>query len=270
MITSPANPSVKAIRALRQRKEREASGSFFIEGIRLVAEAAQLGAPIERLVVAPDLLASGFARELVAAQAAAGVPLLELSAEVFAGLSQKDGPQGLGAVVRQRWEPLEGLRLDRAPGWVALDRVADPGNLGTILRTADAVGMSGVILVGPSTDPYDPAALRGSMGAVFAQRLVRCTSAELAAWKRAAGAFVVGTSDKAAADYQAVAYPQPLVLLMGSEREGLAPELQALCDALVSIPMRGRSDSLNLAVATGVMLYELLAQGRSAPRTSPR
>lgn len=270
MITSPANPAVKAIRALRQRKEREASGSFFIEGIRLVAEAAQLGAPVERLVVAPALLASDFARQLVDAQAAAGVPVLEVSADVFAGLSHKDGPQGLGAVVRQRWEPLEGVRLDAAPGWVALDRVADPGNLGTIMRTADAAGVSGLILVGPGTDPHDPAALRGSMGAIFAQRLVRCTSAELAAWKRASGAFFAGTSDKAAADYQSVAYPQPLVLLMGSEREGLSPELQARCDALVSIPMRGRSDSLNLAVATGVMLYELLAQARADRRTSPR
>jgi len=264
MITSPANPTAKAIRALRQRKEREATGSFFVEGIRLVAEAAQLGAPIERLVVAPELLASGFGRELVTGQAAAGVPVLEVSADVFAGLSQKDGPQGIGAVVRQRWEPLADVRLDTSPGWVALDRVADPGNLGTILRTADAVGACGVILVGPSTDPYDPAALRASMGAVFSQRLVRADPDELAAWKRAAGAFVLGTSDKAPLDYQAAAHPQPLVLLMGSEREGLAPELQTLCDALVSIPMRGRSDSLNLAVATGVMLYELLAQGRRA------
>jgi TrmH family RNA methyltransferase len=270
MITSPANPAVKAIRALRQRKERETSGAFFVEGIRLVAEAAQLGAPIERLVVAPDLLESGFGRELVAAQVAAGTAVLEVSAAVFAALSQKDGPQGLGAVIRQRWEPLDALRLDGPPGWVALDRVADPGNLGTIMRTADAVGAGGVILVGPSTDPYDPAALRGSMGAIFAQRLARCAPAELAAWKRASGAFIVGTSDKAARDYQEIVYPQPIVLLMGSEREGLSPELQPLCDALVSIPMRGRSDSLNLAVATGVMLYELLAQLRSPRRTSPR
>lgn len=262
MITSPANPAVKAIRALRQRKEREAAGLFFVEGIRLVAEAAQLGAPIERLVVAPDLLTSAFGRDLVAAQAAAGVPVLEVSADVFAGLSQKDGPQGLGAVVRQRWLDLDDVALGQPPGWVALDRVADPGNLGTIMRTADAVGASGLILIGPSTDPYDPAALRGSMGAIFALGLARATPATFAAWKRERGAFVLGTSDKAPNDYQALVYPQPLVLLMGSEREGLSPELLALCDALVSLPMRGRSDSLNLAVATGVMLYELLAQAR--------
>jgi RNA methyltransferase, TrmH family len=270
MITSAANPTIKAIRALRQRKEREARGLFFVEGIRLVGEAVQLGAPIAQLVVAPDLLASGFGRELVAQQVAAGVPAIEVSAEVFAGLSQKDGPQGLAAVVGQRWEPLETLELGAPPGWVALERVADPGNLGTILRTADAVGMSGVILLGPGADPYDAGALRSSMGAIFAQRLARASFAEFLEWRRRVGAFVVGTSDAAATDYQAPVYPQPLVLLMGSERAGLSAEQQAACDLVVSLPMRGRSDSLNLAVATGVMLYELLAQRRQRGAATTR
>lgn len=267
MITSPANPQIKAIRALRQRKEREAQGLFFVEGVRLVGEAAQLGAPIAALVVAPELLGSPFAHELVARQAAAGTRVIEVSAEVFAGLSQKDGPQGLAAVVRQRWTTLAEVRLGPAPGWVALDRVADPGNLGAILRTADAVGAGGVILLGECTDPYDPAALRGSMGAIFAQGLARASHAEFLAWRRQVGAFVVGTSDKAEIEFQQAAYPQPAVLLMGSERQGLAPELLAACDLVVRIPMHGRSDSLNLAVATGIMLYELRRQqahGRAA------
>jgi TrmH family RNA methyltransferase len=145
---------------------------------------------------------------------------------------------------------------------VALVEPADPGNLGTILRTADAVGATGVILLGDATDPYDPAALRASMGAIFAVQLAHASFDEFAAWKRASGAFLVGASDKATADYQDVAYPQPLVLLMGSERQGLSPTQQALCDLMVRLPMCGRSDSLNLAVATGVLLYELLSRGR--------
>lgn len=261
MITSPANPAVKAIRALRQRKEREATGRCFVEGIRLVAEAARAGA-LERLVVAPALLTSAFARDLVAEQAGAGVATLEVSAEVFATLSQKDGPQGLAAVARQRWVELARAALGPPPGWVALVEPADPGNLGTIMRTADAVGAAGVIIVGPGADPYDPAALRASMGAAFALGLARASWGELLAWRAAAGAAMVGTSDQAPADFQSVAYPQPLVLLMGSERQGLAPEQLAACDQVVSIPMRGRGDSLNLAVATGVMLYELLRQSR--------
>lgn len=263
MITSAANPIVKQIRALRQRKEREATGLCFVEGIRQVAEAIQSGAAVAQLLVAPELLASPFARELVAEQSAAGTPTLELGAAVFANLSQKDGPQGLAAVVRQRWVELANVRLEAPPGWVALVEPADPGNLGTIVRTADAVGMAGIFLIGPSADPYDPAALRASMGATFAMPLVRCEWAAFAAWQARHGAVLVGAADSAATHFQDVRYPQPLVLLMGSERQGLTPAQQARCAELVAIPMHGRADSLNLAVATGVLLYELLRQGRA-------
>lgn len=261
LITSPSNPTVKAIRALRQRKARDERGLCFVEGIRQVAEAIRSGAAVEQLLVAPELLESPFARQLVAERAAAGDRVLELSRELFAGLSQKDGPQGLAAVVRQRWLALGDLPpAPPAPGYVALVEPADPGNLGTIIRTADAVGAAGVLLVGPSADPFDPAALRASMGAAFAVPLARADWAEFAAWRAAAGLPLVGTSDQAAAHFQAVGYPLPAVLLMGSERQGLSPAQLAACDLTVRLPMRGRADSLNLAVATGVMLYELLRQ----------
>jgi RNA methyltransferase, TrmH family len=260
MISSPNNPQIKQIRALRQRKEREQCGHCFIEGIRLVGEAVQLGADIEQLIVAPEILLSEFALELVEGQRRAGVEVLEVSRRVFAGLSQKDGPQGLGAVVRMRWQQLDDAQPAAGPGWVALDAVQDPGNLGSILRTADAVGCGGVILLGNSSDPYDPAALRGSMGAVFNQRLVRADFSELVAWARQQGYPLVGATAAAEQEYRAATYRTPLVLLMGSEREGLAPEQLAQCDLTVRIPMVGRSDSLNLAVATGVILYEIFAQ----------
>lgn len=262
LISSRANPAIKQIRALATRKERDRSGLFFVEGIRLVLEALQVGAVVGQGVVAPDLLKGRGGHEAVALLRARGVPCLQVTADVFATLSAKEGPQGLGAVVRQRWEPLPAAGPGAGLGWVALDAVQDPGNLGTILRTADAVGAAGVILVGPSTDPYDPAAVRASMGAIFTQRLVRAGWAEFAAWKHEVDITLVGTSDKAAADYQAVAYRPPLVLFMGSERQGLSAEQQALCDRMVRIPMVGRSDSLNLAVATGVILYEIFNQQR--------
>ncbi len=262
MISSTSNPRIKQIRGLRQRKARSESGLFFVEGIRLVLEAVQLGAPLETLVVAPELLSSTRAQELVQAQQRAGVPTLEVTAEVFQSLSAREGPQGLGAVLQQRWETLDHVQPGNELGWVALDAVQDPGNLGTILRTSDAVGCAGVILLDHTTDPYDPAAVRASMGAIFAQRLVRASFAEFAVWKQRHTVMVVGTSGAALHDYQAVKYVPPLVLLMGSERLGLAAEQQAVCDLMVRIPMVGRSDSLNLAVATGVMLYEVFNQQR--------
>lgn len=262
MISSKSNPAIKRIRSLRHRKERETSGVFFVEGIRIVAEAVELGADVEACVVAPELLTSRFGQELVHSLQSSGVACLEVTAEVFRSISIKEGPQGIGAVARQRWENLENVKPENELCWVALDRVADPGNLGTILRTSDAVGAAGVVLVGPSTDPYDPAALRASMGAIFSQCLVRASLEEVSDWKHRTACMVVGTSDAASTDYQQASYGYPLLLFMGSEREGLDPEARALCDVTVRIPMVGRSDSLNLAVATAVMLYEIFNQSR--------
>jgi len=262
IITSQNNPRIKQIRALRQRKARDQTGLAFIEGIRIVAEAAALPDTIETLVVAPELLNSPFAQELALAQQNKGIPCLEVTAEVFGSLSVKERPQGIGAVIRQRWETLEQIALSNEFCWVALDAVQDPGNLGTILRTCDAVGCSGLILLGQSTDPYDTTALRASMGAIFTQRLVKASFADFVAWKQRHGYTVVGTSGAAASDYQSAAYRFPIILLMGSERLGLSPDQQAVCDLVVSLPMVGHADSLNLAVATGVMLYMLFGAYR--------
>jgi TrmH family RNA methyltransferase len=262
MITSPANERIKWLRKLHERKARQESGLFYIEGLRIVTEAIQQGAVIETLVVAYELLRSEFGQQLVAEQRSAGRPVLEVSGEVFQRIALKDGPQGLAAVVRQQWVELADVQVGAGHNWVALDAVADPGNLGTILRTHDAVGGRGVILLDQSTDPYDPSAARASMGALFTQRLVKASFAEFAAWKRQTGAALVGTSGAAEHDYHEYRYPDGLVVLMGSERQGLQPHHLALCDGVVSIPMRGESDSLNLAVATAVVLYEILNQRR--------
>jgi RNA methyltransferase, TrmH family len=262
LITSPANERIKAIRKLQERKARQESGLFYIEGLRHVAEAAEQSARFDTLIVAPELLVSEFGQKLAADLSGRGVPVLEVSPEVFQRISLKEGPQGLAAVVRQNWQALEAQRVEPGQVWVALDSVADPGNLGTILRTLDAVGGKGAILLDQSTDPYDPSAARASMGALFTNTLVRASLADFAAWKRKQAVPVIGTSDKAKTDYHAYRYPPGLVLLMGSERQGLQEAHLALCDEVVSIPMLGQSDSLNLAVATAVVLYEILNQKR--------
>lgn len=259
-VASPANWAVKAIRALRRRAEREASGHFWVEGIRLVAEAVELAVPIETLVVAPDLLSSGFARDVVERARQSAVPVLEVTPRVFAGISERAGPQGIGAVVRQAIRALPEIEANAGLCWIALDRVADPGNLGAIVRTADAVGAAGIILVGSTTDPYDPVAVRASMGAVLSVVLVRAGEHETIAWLGRHGVRTVGTSDSGPVDYRLAEYEPPLALLLGNEREGLSPGLQAACGEVVRIPMAGRSDSLNLAVATGVLLYEVVRQ----------
>lgn len=190
---------------------------------------------------------------------------MEMSPGAFGSISFKENVQGIGAIVRSQIEPLTAAstRLDSL-GWVALVAVGNPGNLGAILRSSDAVGCDGIILLGETIDPYHPAAVRASMGAVFSQRIVRAEPEELAWWTDRHGLPVVGTAGDAPREYRDVAYPTPLVLLSGSERLGLSPRQQALCDVLVRIPMVGTSDSLNVAVATSVVLYEVFHQRRSA------
>jgi len=266
-ISSKNNSRVKQIRRLRSRAERDQLGLFYVEGIRQVAEAIQLGAEIDTLIVAPDLLTSEFALDLVERETAGGSDSLVVSADVFHTISEREHPHGLSAVMRQRWHALADIKLSDQSLWIGLDTVADPGNLGTILRTSDAVGADGVILIGKTTDPYDPSAVRASMGAVFSQRLVRATNDTLIDWVRQQSIQLVGTSPDGPLDYQSGRYIGPILLLMGSERHGLPPELIEICDPLVHLPMAGRSDSLNLSVATGVMLYEIFNQRRRRDRS---
>lgn len=262
IITSFTNPKIKAIRKLEVKKYRVASGEFFIEGLRIVGEAVQTGAPIQSLVIAPDLLVSEFGQSLLTHPAVRDVEKIEVSAEIYEKLAHKDGPQGIGAVVRQNWRSLKQLNINRGDLWVALDRVGDPGNLGTIMRTADAVGCQGLILLGPSTDPHAPTAVKASMGSIFSLGLVQSDWMTFRRWQLENGIMLVGTSDRAATDYQSVRYHRPLVLLMGSERHGLTMEILDACEKLVRIPMAGRADSLNLSVATAIVLYEIFNQFR--------
>src|SRR5579872_1390895 len=173
MITSRHNPRIAAIRRLHSRKEREATGLFVAEGLRLVGEAARSGAKIETCLVAPELLVSEFGRDTVVELEKRGVPILEVSAEAFASVSNREGPQGIAVVVHQRWTPLEAVDVGEGSCWVVLDSVQDPGNLGTVVRTGDAAGARGVILLDDAADPFDRTSVRASTGAIFWQALVR-------------------------------------------------------------------------------------------------
>jgi TrmH family RNA methyltransferase len=261
LISSRNNPKIKRARALRGRKSRQESGAFLVEGIRHVGEAIESGAELETIFYAPELLNSEFAEGLVAEVTRAGVNCYATTAEVFESLASKENPQGILAVVRRPEYRLNDLTPENFPWGVALVAAQDPGNVGTILRTLDAVGASGLLLLDEGVDPYHPSAVRASMGALFWHPIVETCFDSFARWVEACAYHVYGTSAHGDVDYGDVErYPSPRILLMGSEREGLTPEQAACCERLVRLPMLGRATSLNLAVATGVMLYVMLGR----------
>ncbi len=262
-IESAANPLIKRIRALEQRKGREREGVFVVEGIQPVWQAVESGAGIDTLIVAPELLTSAPSREMVARQRAAGVAVAEVGAAVFARIASREHPSGLAAIVRMARRSLADLAVTPDARFVALHEIGNPGNLGTILRTVDAVGGDGVLLVGAGTDPYHPSAVKASMGTLFRVPVVQVDDLAAAqAWCRARGIALITTSDRAPHDHWDVTYPAPSLLLLGNEGRGLPPEVIAAGDLAVRIPMLGSADSLNLAVAAGVLLYEILRAHR--------
>jgi RNA methyltransferase, TrmH family len=257
LISSAANPVVKRMRLLGDRKHRRRESAFVVEGIQPVWQAVEAGADVEVLVVAPDLLGGSPAVGMVAAQEAAGVRVARLTGELFARVSARDGPSGLAAIVRGRVPGLASLPATPDAVFVALHEIGNPGNLGTIVRTADAAGGSGVVLIGAAADPFDPAAVKASMGALFAVPVARAADpAEFFAWAAGAGITVVTTSARARTSFWEAGYPRPLVLLLGAEGAGLPDDVLGGGDIQVRIPMTGTAESLNLAVAAGLLLYQ--------------
>jgi TrmH family RNA methyltransferase len=256
-ITSFANPIVKEIRGLALPKNRKASGLFVAEGLKLVADAIEAGWTIRTLVHASGVGDQPLVRRLTATTHARGGAVISVGEAVLAKISRRDNPQTVLGVFEQRLIAAKDIRLKGGDTWIALEAIRDPGNLGTIVRTADAVGAAGVILVGETVDPFSPEAVRATMGSIFAVPLARATKAEFAALASGWRGTVVGTHLSATADYRKVDYPPPVLLVMGGEQAGLTPEIAALCRTLVKIPMAGKADSLNLAVATALVLFEI-------------
>ena len=268
MITSTSNPRIKAIRKLADPKERTATNTFLAEGLRVVGQAVDSAARIQELIYCEELLISDYGRHLLTElDANPSVEIVEVSKTVFESLARKDKPQGIAAVIHQKWANLSDFSGIDNGIWVALEAIQNPGNLGTVLRTCDAVGAKGLILLDHSTDPYDPAAIKASMGAIFTVPVFRSDLTSLHKFLQQNPAInTIGTSDKADQDYFQFDYPDPLLLLMGSEREGLSEPYQQLCQTMIRIPMEGDCDSLNLSVATGVMLYQIYSQHRKKCR----
>lgn len=258
-VTSLTNPTVKAVRALHLRKERDATGLFVAEGLKIVTEAVELGHAPRILMYGREAEGHLLLRRALEATRAAGGEALEVTQDILAKVSRRDNPQAVVGVFGQAFTPLAELKPQSAPCFVALHRVRDPGNLGTIVRTADAAGCGAVILVGECCDPYSVEAVRATMGSIFAVPIVKASEAEFAGWRSGWPGSVVGTLLTASVDHRQAEYVQPALILMGNEQQGLTPEMAALCDVNVKIPMRGRADSLNLSVATGIMIYAATA-----------
>lgn len=257
-ITSLSNPRITAIRKLLEAKHRRQAGLFVAEGLRLVTQALQSQAAVRELIYCPELLVSAVGQNQLMVAEARGIDLLEVTPAVFNSFSRKDTPQGLAALIEQRWGELSETQPSAGSIWVGLQAVQNPGNLGTILRTCDAVAASGLILLDDSTDPYDPAAVKASMGSIFTVPVIKSNLNALTAWlANNPGIHRIGTSDKASIEHFQTDYPLPCLILMGSERQGLPDEYIRLCEKLVRIPMEGSCDSLNLAVSTGIVLYQV-------------
>ncbi|MCV0380615.1 RNA methyltransferase [Nitratireductor sp.] len=257
-VTSLTNPIIKDIRALAQKKFRDREHAFIAEGQKLVIDAFDAGWTIRTLLYAKAGRGNEAVERLAARTVAAGGLVLIVSEKVMSAVTKRDNPQMVVGVFEQKTTPLASVKPADGEVWVALDRVRDPGNLGTVLRTVDAVGAKGIILVGDCTDPFSFETVRATMGSIFAVPIVRASQDTFLAWRKGFGGRVVGTHLKGSVDYRTVDYRKgPVLLLMGNEQQGLPDVLAESCDTLVRIPQAGRADSLNLAVATGVMLYEI-------------
>ena len=251
LITSLSNPLIKQARALRQKKARLESGTFLVEGIHHVGEAVNAGWHVELVLFAPDMLTSNFAHDLIARLKITPQPV---SAQVMESLSDKDNPQGILAVVRQKKTQLKELkRLECA---AAIVSPQDPGNVGTILRTLDAVGADALFLLDGGVELYHPTTVRASMGTIFWKPVIQTSFDEFVRWSHEGNHQLIGTSAHGEVEYQTFVPHPPWILVLGNEQKGLSPEQTNACDVTVSLPMKGRVSSLNLAVAAGVLLYQ--------------
>jgi TrmH family RNA methyltransferase len=262
VVTAFSNTTVKRLRSLRDKKARREEGLFLAEGLRIIAEARDSGRLPEILMFAAEGANHPLAAEIIEATEANGGETIETTLDILAKTSGKDNPQMLVAAYRQPGTNLAEIDRTAAPMWFAAQALRDPGNIGTILRTGDAVGAGGLILIDDSADPYSVEAVRASMGAIFTQQVAKAPWSEFLSWLRSGAGQLVGTSLKATDDYLEAKYERPCFLLIGNEQQGLPAAYENECDLLVKIPMAGRADSLNAAIAAAVMGFQVKASWR--------
>ncbi|WP_137864016.1 MULTISPECIES: RNA methyltransferase [unclassified Sphingomonas] len=261
-ITAFSNPLIKRVRNLRDKKHRREEGLFLAEGLRILTEAHEAGRVPQYLFFSKDMVGHALVRTLVAATEAAGGWAIETNADILSKLSGKDNPGAVVGVYPDFAVTLADLDRSRAGIWLVAERLRDPGNMGTILRTADAVGAGGLILIDECVDPFSVEAVRASMGALFTVPVARANWGDFLVWLRKGPGQLVGLSLDTEHDYRAPRYEAPVFLLTGNEAQGMPGFMAEACDLLVKIPMLGKADSLNAAVATAVMAYEVLGQQR--------
>ena len=263
-ITSFSNETVKRLRALRDKKARKAEGLFLAEGLRILAEARDSGSLPDIIAHAPAGGVHPLAAEIIAAAEARGADIIETTPDILSKMSGKDNPQAILGAYRQPDTSLAAIDRSSSPLWVVAQALRDPGNIGTILRTGDATAAGGLILIDDSADPYSVEAVRASMGAIFTQQVAAARWEEFLPWLRSGPGQLVGTSLKTEFDYLDAKYDQPCFLLIGNESQGLPAGYEAECDLLVKMPMLGRADSLNAAVAAAVMAFQVRASWRNS------
>lgn len=254
---------VKFLRSLRDKKQRRRERRFLAEGLRLLTDARECG----RL---PEILVMSVAREphpllavLEEAVEAAGGEIVEMTEPVLAKVTGKDNPQAVAGVFAEFDTSLSRIDRTAAPIWLVAQAMRDPGNLGTMLRTGDAVGAGGLILIDDCADPFSVEAVRASMGAIFTQRLAQARWPDFITWLRkgdgGAEGQLIAASLRDPLDYRTAPYKAPCFLMVGNESQGLPASYEEACDLRVTMPMLGRADSLNAAVAGAVLAYEALA-----------
>jgi len=254
-ITSSANPNVALLKSLHTKKGRGETGLFLAEGARLAHEAGDQGVWPELMAVAEEALAREHIAALTQASAANGARVMVTSEKILGQIARRDNPQTVISAYRQNWAPLDALA--HAEFAVALYEARDPGNLGTIIRACDAAGAGGVALIGHCCDPFSVECVRATMGSIFTIPVARASFEELDVWRKGARFAMLGASLNASVRHDEAPLGARTLILMGNEQAGLPPELEVACDTLVRIPMRGRADSLNLAMATTLMIYDV-------------
>ena len=258
LITSASNQEIKRLRSLHERKYRKQTGWFLAEGLRICTEALQQGFAPKRLLYEEGRNRDPLISNLISACEKEGGRVLPVTRSLLVKVSNKDNPQTVIGAYAQFATSFSNILEEKIRCWVALDRIRDPGNLGTIIRTIDAVAADGIILIDNCTDPFSIESVRASMGAIFSLKISYCNTDEFLAFRKKFSGKIIGTSLKSSIDYKTADWKSPCVILMGNEQSGLSNKLGDACDQLITMPMRGRSDSLNLAVATGICLYEFM------------
>ncbi len=265
-INSPKNDTYKQWHKLKQRKYRYKESLFLIEGSRFVSHALEVGASVQQIICREDFLNTEEAKRFIENVQSLNIPIAQLTASLFDTLSETVNSQGVMAVVAM---PMTDVQFESEGLYLALDRIQDPGNLGTLIRTADAAGFSGVICNKGTVDPFSEKVLRSTMGSIFTMPLYFCDElADVLTDLKEKSFNIYATALENSLDYTQANYANGTVLVIGNEGNGISKEVFDVCNQKIHIPMYGRAESLNAAIAAAIVMYEAVNQRRKRPLLS--